>query len=111
MSSFMQAGLIGRDATNRWVNVVFMLVLVMALMLVATGAYATDGAEFEQAAETWGNLMRGNFGKLAALFALAVGSVLAAFKKDWGAFVGAVGISLGIGIILTIIENSFTAVI
>jgi conjugal transfer pilus assembly protein TraA len=40
-----------------------------------------------------------------------VGAIVAAVKKDWSWFFGAVVLSIGIGIMITIITKSFTAVI
>jgi len=43
--------------------------------------------------------------------ALSVGAIVAAVKKDWSWFFGAVVLSIGIGIMITIITKSFTATI
>ncbi len=53
--------------------------------------------------------MKGNLGKLAALVALAVGSVVAAVRKDWSWFFGAIVLAIGIGIGVGIVNASFTA--
>ena len=84
---------------------------LLALLGFGNAALAADGAEFAAAAlkfETW---IGGNLGKVAALVALMVGSVVAAFKKDWTWFMGALFLSVGVGIIVGVINASFTAVI
>ena len=45
------------------------------------------------------------------LFATTVLTTTAAVKKDWSWFFGAVVLSIGIGIMITIITNPFTATI
>ena len=47
----------------------------------------------------------------AALIAIGVGSVVAAVKKDWSWFFGAVVLSIGMGILIGIVNASFTATI
>jgi hypothetical protein len=59
----------------------------------------------------WDGCVKGNLGKLAALIALGVGSVVAAVRKDWSWFFGAVVLSMGIGVIVGIVNASFTATI
>ena len=59
----------------------------------------------------WDGWVKGNLGKLAALIALGVGSVVAAVRKDWSWFFGAVILSMGIGVIVGIVNASFTATI
>lgn len=83
------------------------LFLVFARESVAAGV--TD--EFTDVATKFEGWISGNLGKLAALVALSVGAIVAAVKKDWSWFFGAVVLSIGIGIMITIITKSFTAVI
>ena len=100
-----------RQDVDVWSRVLLMVVLTVALMLMVSGAYANDGTEFQEAVTKWDGWVKGNLGKLGALIALALGIIYAAIKKDWGAFLSAVIISMGVGIILGIINASFTAVL
>lgn len=85
--------------------------LIAFLMLAFRQAFATDGAEFDDAVAKWEGWIQGNLGKLAAFIAIGVGSVVAAVKKDWSWFFGAVVLAMGIGVIVGIVNASFTAVI
>ena len=85
------------------------LVLLMLFMQDAMAAGVTD--EFTDVASKFEGWISGNLGKLAALVALSVGAIVAAVKKDWSWFFGAVVLSIGIGIMITIITKSFTATI
>lgn len=84
---------------------------VCAMVFYATHVSAADGVEFADAATQFENWVKGNLGKLAAFVALAVGSVVAAVRKDWSWFFGAVVLSVGISIIAGVINKSFTATI
>jgi len=100
------------ENSKQWFKVMMMFALFFGLMfLLSNFAHAADGAEFADAAgkfETW---VKGSLGKLAAFVALAVGSVVAAVKKDWTWFFGAVVLSIGVGVVATVINASFTATI
>ncbi len=85
--------------------------LLAALLLMARDALASDGTEFEAAATKFETWVKGNLGKLAALVAVAVGSVVAAVRKEWTWFLGAVVLSLGISVVVGIVNASFTATI
>ncbi len=86
-------------------------VLIVLAMMAMSSAYASDGAEFQAAADKFESWIKGNLGKLAAFIALAVGAVVAAVRKDWSWFFGAVVLAIGMGILLGIVNASFTAVI
>ena len=100
-----------RRETWQWFKALLFVTLILGLMMLATGAYASDGTEFDAAVTKWDGWVKGNLGKLAALVALGVGSVVAAVKKDWSWFFGAIVLSMGIGVIISIVNASFTAVI
>ena len=93
-------------------KIVIFALLVAALFVLAThSAHASDGTEFADAVTKWEGWVKGNLGKLAALVAIGVGSVVAAVKKDWSWFFGAVVLAMGIGVLVGIVNASFTAVI
>lgn len=95
-----------------WMKVAVLAALVLLLLAFAResgAAGVTD--EFTDVATKFEGWISGNLGKLAALVALSVGAIVAAVKKDWSWFFGAVVLSIGIGIMITIITKSFTAVI
>ena len=102
-----------RSASARpWLKAILVTGGVAALILCMQDAMAagvTD--EFSDVATKFEGWISGNLGKLAALVALSVGAIVAAVKKDWSWFFGAVVLSIGIGIMITIITKSFTATI
>lgn len=87
------------------------LALIALLFLACQNAYASDGAEFEEATGKLEGWVKGNLGKLAALVCLAIGMFAAAVRKDWTFFFGSIVIALFISIIVGIINASFTATI
>lgn len=89
----------------------FALVLVAAYFVLMNLAGAASTDEFSAVSTKFEGWVTGSLGKLAAFVALAVGSVVAAVKKDWSWFFGAVVLSIGVGIIVTIVNASFTATI
>ncbi len=94
-----------------WIKALLWAALLAALLLMARDALASDGTEFEAAATKFETWVKGNLGKLAALVAVAVGSVVAAVRKEWTWFLGAVVLSLGISVVVGIVNASFTATI
>ena len=98
-----------RQEINLWLKALLITTLFFALFMMMSDVYASDGKEFEKAVETWNNWVKGNLGKLAALIALGVGAIVAAVKKDWSWFFGAVVLSMGVGVMISIINISFTA--
>ena len=94
-----------------WLKVLLLTAVCVGLLMWSKGALAADGTEFADAVTKWDGWVKGNLGKLAALIALGVGSVVAAVKKDWSWFFGAVVLSMGVGVILGIVNASFTATI
>jgi hypothetical protein len=87
------------------------LLLVVAYMILNDFAIAATTDEFSAASTKFEGWVTGSLGKLAGFVALAVGSVVAAVKKDWSWFFGAVILSVGVGIIVTVINASFAATI
>lgn len=110
MNAAIQAVDVRKEA-SQWFKALMLAGLILALMMVASGAYASDGTEFDAAVTKWDGWVKGNLGKLAALIAIGVGAVVAAVKKDWSWFFGAVVLSMGIGVLVGIVNASFTAVI
>lgn len=110
MSAAIQA-VDARKEAGQWFKALMLAGLILGLMMLASGAYASDGTEFDAAVTKWDGWVKGNLGKLAALIAIGVGSVVAAVKKDWSWFFGAVVLSMGIGVVVGIVNTSFTAVI
>jgi conjugal transfer pilus assembly protein TraA len=100
-----------REESRQWLKAFLYVGLILALLMAVQSAYATDGTEFEAAATKFESWVKGNLGKLAALVAVAVGSVVAAVRKDWSWFFGALVLAIGIGIVVGIVNASFTAVI
>lgn len=100
-----------RSEAAMWLKALFYVGLALVLMLAWSSVFASDGTEFEGAATKFEEWVKGNLGKLAALVALAVGSVVAAVRKDWSWFFGAIVLAIGIGIGVGIVNASFTATI
>ncbi|MFN7570476.1 MAG: TrbC/VirB2 family protein [Betaproteobacteria bacterium] len=103
--------LAGNDNLKAWAKAALFVALLVGLMLFAQQALATDGTEFSDAATKFESWIKGNLGKLAAFVALAVGSVVAAVRKDWSWFFGAMILSIGVGILVGVVNASFTATI
>lgn len=101
------------ENTKQWVKAALIALVIAGLyfLLVTHAHAATTDDEFAGASAKFEGWIKGNLGKLAAFVALAVGSVVAAVKKDWSWFFGAVVLSIGIGILAGIINASFTATI
>lgn len=110
--STMQLTAARRDVAQDWAKAILLSMLVIgALMLLSNFAQASDGTEFADAATKFETWVKGNLGKMAAFVALAVGSVVAAVKKDWTWFFGAVVLSIGVGVLAGVVNASFTACI
>jgi conjugal transfer pilus assembly protein TraA len=111
--SAMQVSAMGGVGSEKavWFKAIMFSVLALALMFLATHAGAATTDEFSAVSTKFEGWVTGSLGKLAAFVALAVGSVVAAEKKDWSWFFGAVVLSIGVGIIVTIVNASFTATI
>ena len=96
--------------SSPWVKAMVFFVCLLGLILFMQDTTAAGVAdEFTDVATKFEGWISGNLGKLAALVALSVGAIVAAVKKDWSWFFGAVVLSIGIGIMITIITKSFTA--
>lgn len=105
-------GLVFSDNTRQWMKAALIAVALFALLaMLSNMAYASDGDEFADASAKFETWIKGNLGKLAGFVALGVGAVVAAVKKDWSWFFGAIILSMGIGIIAGVINASFTATI
>ena len=102
---------LGKDEALHWLKAVLIIVMVGSLLLIVQQAYASEGTEFQAASDKFQTWIQGNLGKLAAFVALAVGAIVAAVKKDWSWFMGAVVLAVGMGILVGIVNASFTATI
>lgn len=111
MTAVTQAVVDMRKEADQWLKALMLTSLILGLTMLASHAYASDGAEFQAASDKFQGWVQGNLGKLAAFIALTVGSVVAAVKKDWSWFFGAVVLSIGVGILIGIVNASFTATI
>ncbi|MGN4194792.1 hypothetical protein [Burkholderia gladioli] len=87
------------------------VLIMVALLTVARYAFGTDGAEFAQADTTMEGWAKGHPGKTVVLGGLLWGTAQAIFKKDYAAFVMPSGIGILAGVIVGIIDNSYTATI
>ena len=96
-----------RDALHAVIGVLIMF----ALLTMARYAFGTDGAEFAQADTTMEGWAKGHPGKTVVLGGLLWGTAQAIFKKDYAAFVMPSGIGILAGVIVGIIDNSYTATI
>ncbi|WP_186166299.1 hypothetical protein [Burkholderia gladioli] len=96
-----------RDTLHAVIGVLIMF----ALLTMARYAFGTDGAEFTQSSTTVEGWVKGNPGKTCALAGLMWGSARAMFVKDYGAFVIPSFIGIGVGTIVGVIDNSYTATI
>lgn len=100
------------ENSRQWAKALMLTAAFFVLYaLLASHAFASDGTEFADSATKFETWVKGNLGKLAAFVALAIGSVLAAVKKDWSWFFGAMVLSIGVGILAGIVNASFTATI
>lgn len=88
---------------------VAMVVLFLAISQVADASRTTD--EFSASATKFEGWIKGNLGKAISFVALIIGAGVSAFKKDGMILVFSVFIAIGIGIIASIINASFTALI
>ncbi|HDR9258845.1 MULTISPECIES: hypothetical protein [Burkholderia] len=103
--------LLEKSEVRETLNFVAAVILAVTLMMVARYAFGTDGAEFQQGATTLEGWAKGNPGKSCAIAGLLFGSVRAMFVKDYGAFVVPSGIGILTGVIVSIIDASYTATI
>ncbi len=93
--------------SSPWVKAMVFVVCLLGLILFMQDTTAAGVAdEFTDVATKFEGWISGNLGKLAALIAIGVGSVVAAVKKDWSWFFGAVVLSMGIGVIVGIVNAS-----
>lgn len=100
-----------RAEAFEWLKALLFITVVVTLLTSWQNAFASDGTEFASAATMFETWVTGNLGKLAALVAVAVGAVVAAVRKDWTWFFGAVVLSIAVGVVVGIVNASFTATI
>ncbi|MPX68906.1 TrbC/VirB2 family protein [Moraxella catarrhalis] len=85
------------------------LTVVLLSIDMAEAARTTD--EFSGTATKFESWIKGNLGKTIAFVSLIIGAGIAAFKKDGMALIFALFIAIGIGIIVGLINATFTALI
>ncbi|WP_334020503.1 hypothetical protein [Burkholderia orbicola] len=103
--------LLQNSEVRETLNFIAAVILAVTLIMVARYAFGTDGAEFQQGSTTVEGWAKGNPGKTCALAGVLWGSVRAMFVKDYGAFVIPSGIGIAVGVIVGIIDASYTATI
>lgn len=97
---------------TKYRSVIFAVAIVALLITISQVANAgTTTDEFTESANKFENWIRGNLGKAISFVALIIGAGVSAFKKDGMILVFAVFIAIGIGIIASIINATFTALI
>lgn len=87
------------------------IILAVVLFSIDFAEAARAQDEFSGTATKFENWIKGNLGKTIAFVSLIIGAGIAAFKKDGMALVFALFISIGIGIIVGLINATFTALI
>lgn len=103
--------LLQKPEVRETLHVVAGVLLTLALMMIARYAFATDGAEFSQGSTTVEGWAKGNPGKICALAGVLYGSVRAMFVKDMMAFALPSMTGIGVGVVVGIIDASYTAII
>lgn len=99
-------------AFERNKSAIFTFVVVAAMLYLAVDAEAAKTTdEFSSTSTKFEGWIKGNLGKAIALVALIIGAGVAAVKKDGMALVFALFIAIGIGIIVGVINATFTALI
>ena len=113
--SFSNAEITKRKAIHyatKYRSVIFAVVMVLAFLAISQIADAgTTQDEFSASASKFEGWIKGNLGKAISFVALIIGAGISAFKKDGMILVFSVFIAIGIGIIASIINASFTALI
>lgn len=90
----------------------FTILAVLCVSFLVQFAEATNTTdEFADTATKFEGWIKGNLGKAIALVALIFGAGFAAIKKDGVYLVMAIFIAIGLGLIVSIINASFTAII
>lgn len=100
-----------KEEVREWLKAIVFAVAALVLFTLTRHALASDGTEFQQAADTFEGWAKGNPGKIAAILGVLWGSAQAIFKKDLGAFATPAGIGVGVGVILGVIDSTYTATI
>lgn len=102
---------LNKPEVREGVRIVAAMLIGLALAMFARYAFATDGAEFASGSTTVEGWAKGNPGKITALAGVLYGSLRAMFVKDYGAFLVPSGIGIAMGVIVSIIDASYTAII
>lgn len=108
--SLSQQTLLAWENNKRVILTAAVILAFLALSIdFAEAARTTD--EFSATSAKFEGWIKGNLGKTIALVALIIGAGIAAVKKDGMALVFSLFIAIGLGIIVGIINATFTAVI
>lgn len=94
-----------------WLKALIYAGSMVAILFFCQQVLAADGTEFATATAKVEGWVKGNLGKLAALLCVAIGAIVAAVRKDWTWLGGSIVLAMFVGIILGIINASFTATI
>lgn len=97
--------------SRQWIKALMYTSLVMFLFIFGADAFASEGTEFAASANKMEQWVRGNLGKTGALICVAVGVFVAAARKDLSWFLYSVVLAIGVGIVVGIVNASFTAII
>lgn len=97
---------------TKYRSVIFAVAMVALFLVISQVADAgTTQDEFTAASTKFEKWIKGNLGKAISFLALIIGAGIAAFKKDGMILVFSVFIAVGIGLMVGIINASFTALI
>ncbi|KVC67659.1 hypothetical protein [Burkholderia ubonensis] len=96
---------------RQWAKALLFVGLLIGLLLFISHTIAADGTEFQDASTKFEGWVKGNLGKVAALICVALGALAAAVRKDYQWLLGGVALGMLVGIIVGIINSSFTATI
>ncbi|AOJ64710.1 conjugal transfer protein TrbC (plasmid) [Burkholderia ubonensis] len=99
------------EQLRQWAKALLFVCLLIGLLFFISHAIANDGVEFAEASTKFEGWVKGNLGKVAALICVALGALAAAVRKDYQWLLGGVALGMLVGIIVGIINSSFTATI
>lgn len=105
------AYLTSKDAVVFYKALVLSLLILCAFLSMNHVVAATVDDEFKDATDKIAGWVSGNIGKIGALMAVGVGAVMAGWRKDWSWFFGGIVIAIMIGVMLTVINKSFGAML
>lgn len=99
------------EQLRQWAKALLFVCLLLGLLFFISHVIASDGTEFADASTKFEGWVKGNLGKVSALICVAIGMLVAAVRKDYQWILGGVALGMLVGIIVGIINSSFTATI